>query len=465
MGRKATDVLPYSDLAIRAAIKEQVAVGSGRVELRVEGVPGLVLIARHTGVGAWHYFYSSKAGLRRKPKIGEYPATSLATARERAEDWRKIVVAGGDPVGEAEATALGTTFRELMDMRLAVGDLRPATAAQYRGMLELDAGPIMGTPASEITPRTIVKLIDARLGKSGANRQADYFKTTLSSVFKFGISRRIVEVNPTIGLGKRDVYVPRETVLSMEEVTELWLGLSAEAPMTGGEYKKHARPPRDFNISETVRAALKLTLLTGQRRGEVAGAKVSELVGLDGDAPLWIIPGNSVARARTARKIFGRTKNGSTQTVPLSRQAAQLFRDALACRLDATSEYVFPADAGRVRIGGVTRSPHIDPKSMTRANERFWSSKGRADLHVHDLRRTMATWMGEAEIAGDVIRLALNHSATDVTGRVYNHAKLARPLRAAMQAWADHVSPGAATDAGAGDGAGAGNVVRLREVA
>jgi len=459
MGRKIDAALAYSDQAVKTAIKEVVASGGERKEWRIEGVPGLVLRARHTGVGSWHFYYSGKAGARRKPKIGEYPSTALATARERADEWRRLVAAGGDPVGEAEAKAAGTTFGELVEMRLAVGDLRPGTVKAYRMMLDLDAASIMDTPASEVTSRQIVKLIDARLAKEGAFRQADYFKTALSSVFKFGVERRIVDANPTLGLGKRDSAVPRTRTMTSAELVTMWQGLSAEAPLTG-EPKRHkqGRVPRAFNLSASMRLVLRLLILTGQRRAEVVGARVSELRGLDGDSPHWVIPGDVKARGKTARVVFGRTKNGREQVVPLSRQAAELFREALALRQDASSPFVFPADERRVKVGAAPLHGHIDPKSVTRASKRFWQAQGVDDVTVHDCRRTMASWLGEQEMAGDVIRLALNHSATDVTGRVYNHAKLAGPLRRALSAWADHVT---------GEGVavvGSGNVVAFHKV-
>lgn len=458
MGRITSEALPFNDQAVRKVTREHTG---GKRDWRIDGVPGLVLRAKGGPTGGFTWFYTYTVdGLRRAPKIGEYPLQGLSDARDLADEWRKQVLAGADPIAQRHAAEVeGTTFRQLMDMRLAVGDIRPSTAAAYRKMLELDAGTIMESPASEVTARGIVKLIDKRLGKRGANRQADYFKTALSSVFKFGLSRRIVEVNPTIGLGKRDAGVPRTVTLTMEEVAVLWGGLSRGAELTGAVVRKHAQAARSFTVSAPVRAALQLMLLTGQRRGEIAGAKVSELVGLDTDAPAWVIPGDTKLRGRTARVVFGRTKNGNEQRVPLSRQAAQLFRDALALRADQRSHYVFPADLGRVKVGAAPRFPHIDPATLSRANDRFWSSAGKDGLHTHDLRRTMATWLGEAEIASDVIRLALNHSAVDVTGRVYNHAKLVGPLRRAMQMWADAVWDDGLSAAG---GHAASNVVALR---
>ena len=60
---------------------------------------------------------------------------------------------------------------------------------------------------------------------------------------------------------------------------------------------------------------------------------------------------------------------------------------------------------------------------------------------VHDLRRTMATWLGDQGTRPDVIDLILNHApaAQDVTRRHYNFAKLEPMVREALDAWGAYV--------------------------
>ena len=72
---------------------------------------------------------------------------------------------------------------------------------------------------------------------------------------------------------------------------------------------------------------MQLAILTAQRRTEVAGARLSELQGLDTSNPVWVIPGDVNKRGKI---IEGRTKNGREQKVPLSSEAAALFRKAIA---------------------------------------------------------------------------------------------------------------------------------------
>jgi integrase len=250
------------------------------------------------------------------------------------------------------------------------------------------------------------------------------------------MKRNLVSENPATGLGKRSPSVARTRVLTDDELRTLWLGLDRE----------------DTGVSWPVRAVLKLAFVTGQRRLECAGARKSELRDLDGTAPVWAIAGDTKAGGKV---VEGRTKNGKEQRVPLSKQAVAIFREAV--KRAGASECVFPADMKKVRIGRVSKYPHLHGDSITMGMHRLCFVLGLKDATIHDARRCIATWLGERGVRPDVIDMILNHApkVQDVTRRHYNHAVLAEPVRQALQAWADHI------DALAGQTAGASNVVRI----
>jgi hypothetical protein len=78
------------------------------------------------------------------------------------------------------------------------------------------------------------------------------------------------------------------------------------------------------------------------------------LAGLDGKSLTWTIPGNSLVRGTV---VEGRTNNGKEQVLPLSSQAAEMFREAIAASDDP--EFLFPARMTSVEIGKTPRTPHI----------------------------------------------------------------------------------------------------------
>ena len=100
----ATDIL--SDKAIKATLKAVVATGNTR---KVSDGAGLLLEARPTGAGWWRlrYWLDSREGMLR---LGTYPDVSLADARRRRDEARKLVAAGIDP---SEARKAGKARREI----------------------------------------------------------------------------------------------------------------------------------------------------------------------------------------------------------------------------------------------------------------------------------------------------------------------------------------------------------------
>ena len=177
-----------------------------------------------------------------------------------------------------------------------------------------------------------------------------------------------------------------------------------------------------------------------------------------GANPTWIIAGDTNERGKIIR---GRSKNAKAQRVPLSKQAAALFREAVKgarqCSDSAKADCVFPADLGKVAKGTSTVMPHIRGDSVSRAVLRFRKRAGLSDLTTHDLRRAIATWCGDNGVRPDVIDAILSHKPKDVTRLHYNLSTLDPLVRNALQGWADHLDRLVADE---GD-EGAGNVVQI----
>jgi integrase len=137
--------------------------------------------------------------------------------------------------------------------------------------------------------------------------------------------------------------------------------------------------------------------------------------------------------------------------VPLSSQAVALFTRAV--ELSNGSRYVFPADTLRVRKGKEARTPHIHGESVSRAMARLCERADLNDARVHDLRKTVTTWLRETRLtSSDVCDLILHHARKGVTASHYDFSTLEGPVRKALQDWADHVT---------GQTASASDVVRI----
>ena len=143
-------------------------------------------------------------------------------------------------------------------------------------------------------------------------------------------------------------------------------------------------------------------MLTGQRRGEVAGMRRDEI---DLDKALWSMPGT-------------RTKNGRPHVIPLCNQAVAILRGMT----QVESDYVFTATADRAITAFVKVKKRLDLRMPATP---AWT--------LHDIRRTCATGMADIGIQPHIIEAVLNHVSGHRAGvaGVYNRAAYAakRPRR------------------------------------
>lgn len=406
MAGKSRRVLPFNSQAVAKAP----SLNGKQTEYRIQGERGLVLVVTGDGVGSYYYRYQIGKGLARKfrsEKIGRRDEISLQAARGKAGELRLAVGAGSDPVAEKEARTKARTLRQLFAYRREKDQGRAAsTLAGYQATLEADVfGELGDLPAAEITADQIARILENVEARS--KHSAHKARSAIGSTYRWALKRRLVKINPTVGLGFTHASKPRNRVLTEDELRSLWQGIETEP-----------------GLSEAMRLLLKLAILTGQRMGEVAGASKSEL-SLNTSNPKWRIPAERMKR------------KSREQIVPLSEQGVALFKRAI--ELSGDSEFVFPADQGRVRVGKEARTPHINRESGSKAMARLREKIGLDDARMHDMRKCITTWLRERGTSSDVCDMILHHTRPGVTAAFYDFATLEGPVREALQRWADHV--------------------------
>lgn len=124
-----------------------------------------------------------------------------------------------------------------------------------------------------------------------------------------------------------------------------------------------------------------------------------------------------------------RTKNGKPHELPLSALACDIVREA--SKAAGKSPWLFP--------GEITGEP-VRRDTLKHQPIALRAALGMEPWRSHDLRRTVATWLGENGYPGEVIERILNHSKQGVTDRHYNHSALREPMRRALEAWAEALS-------------------------
>ena len=222
----------------------------------------------------------------------------------------------------------------------------------------------------------------------------------VSRLFSFAVERDWIEANPAMRIVKPGDEKSRDRVLSREELRELWTALhQTEAKDANG--RKLSR------LSQTLNDAFIVMLLTAQRCGEVCRMQWREV---DLATGWWTIPGDI-------------SKNHDPHRVPLTAPVIEVLRRR---RFGADERYVF--------------SNHRHTCVSARAKKAASTlSKGLSfEFRAHDLRRTAASFMGEAGVDRFHIAHVLNHrSVTHSTvTAIYDRYRYDKEKRAALETWA-----------------------------
>jgi integrase len=191
--------------------------------------------------------------------------------------------------------------------------------------------------------------------------------------------------NPVAATNKREER-SRDRVLTDTELTAIW----------------HALPDSNFGT------ILRLLTLTGQRLGEVAGLRWSEI---DFERDVILLSGE-------------RTKNHRAHDIPMARGV----REILQAQPRREREFVFGYRGGT--YAGWSPMKHaIDERA------------GVSGWVIHDLRRSVATGMAGIGIQPHIIEAVLNHVSGHKGGiaGIYNRATYAQEKALALARWDEHV--------------------------
>ncbi len=235
---------------------------------RFEG-HGFGLRVRPDGARTWVLVYTAPDGRRRRVTLGSYPDMTLAEARGAAEDARDTLRAGGDPIDERQAErdrvqAEATERRRAPTLTQAFDDyLRLAVRPRLRRpqAVERDVGayilPELGhLKVRDLRRRDVAAVLD-EIRSRGALHQAEMVRARLATFLNWCAERELIEASPIAGMKPQTRSTPRDRALSDDEIVTLWGWLDGGA------------------VSDNVRDALRLILLTGQRPGEVLGLRWS----------------------------------------------------------------------------------------------------------------------------------------------------------------------------------------------
>jgi integrase len=339
---------------------------------------GLVLVASTRGS---RWIYRSQAnGRQRQATIGQYPAISLAEAREK---WAAMRSEGLD--GKAADTRSTTTLEALADRFITAQRAKGRRSWQRTQkvlatrLLERHGGMTLGEVTPEILEDCYLHLVDSQPGAS------HNIKAAISAMFGWAHEQRLL---PTGMQAMKLRKAPKA------QVKEYYPGPADLRMMLGGLAGMN---PADAAI-------IRFQLLTGSRISEAREAVWSEI---DLAERRWTIP---AARMKAKRP----------HTVMLSDQALALLESQ-------------PTRAGRV-FGQRAHETTIKAWAKRRAELGLPDEYG---THCH--RKSLLTWVAENGGGRDIRdRLSAHSKGTDSDSH-YQLSTLNREAAEWWQRWADRI--------------------------
>ena len=395
-------------------LKSLKAPATGRTEVVDMRCAGLAFRITAAGSCSWSFrFRDPRTGKVTRSTIGTYPEITLTDARTKANDLRKSVAKGVNPVEEkrkARVEANDKVFSVVAKRFLEEHSRRKKRSADADDRnLRLHVLPKWKDRIIDAIERRDVITLTEGLMKAGKPSLANKCQALISTIFSFAVDADLVKANPCSRLRKRGTETAGTRILSDIEIPLFW--------------RRSVLPP----VSRSVGLALRLTLLTAARADEAAGLSHAELEYLDDpERAAWILPS-------------GRSKNRRPHYVPLSRMAVATIKSAIELTPDG-AEYIFPS---RVQRGGPING-HALAVAMRRLSEKIDGDGSKtwkvAPPTPQDLRRTVSTRLASLGIPQEDVSAALNHVRQDVTGKHYDLYKRAKEKRLALNLWATSVA-------------------------
>jgi integrase len=376
---------------------------TGRLMLWDALLPGFGVRITDKGSKSWVVMYrlGGRETARQRLTLGKYPALSLAKAREQARS-------AFDDVARGRVPALATKKHEQLETFTAVArefverhaKMQNRSWRETERILRRYVTPAWGPRAiGDITRQDVIRLLDGLVDR-GAPVMAKQTHSTIRKLFNWAVDRGLIATSPCMRLPAPARAKDRDRVLSDEELVDVWRGSD--------------------QLGWPFGPVIKLLILTGQRRQEVASMRWPDA---DFDRALWTLP----------REV---TKTDRAHEVPLSAEALVILRSLPKVH----TELIFTTN-GRGPVANFS----VAKLRLDNAITTDRASRGLPPVppyHLHDLRRTLASGVARLGTAPHVIEKILNHQSGVISGvaAVYNRHAYLDQKRQALVVWGVHVS-------------------------
>lgn len=362
---------------------------------------GMYLEIFPNGTKSWRMKYRV-GGKEKRVVFGVYPTVTLAEARTKRDEAKRILAAGGDPGQEKQAEkqakvmAVANSFE-----RLALEwheHKRPNWSAGYSSdileYLKKDIFPYIGTRSiTDIKPAEVLAVL-RKMEQRGVLDKLKKTRQACRQIFTYAVITGRAENNPVVDLASA-LKAPKQKHyphLLLEQIPEFLRALD------------------NYSGSLVTRNATRLLMLTGLRTIEL---RASEWTDIDFNKGIWNIPAE-------------RMKMRRPHIVPISNQVKELLEEVH--QLTGRGKYVFPGrnDAGK-------------PMSEASINQVIKRIGYDGKATGHGFRHTMSTILHEQGYNTAWIETQLAHVDKNSIRGTYNHAQYLDGRREMLQWYADYM--------------------------
>lgn len=371
---------------------------------RIFDEKGLYLEIMPNGSKYWRMKYRFN-GKDKRIAFGVFPEVSLANARDRRDEARKLVAAGTDPAFARKEDRRQRLLRSINTFESVAmawhsnQDVKwsPYYSAMVLHRLKSDVFPYIGNrPAAEITPLELLETIK-RIEKRGAHELARRALRVCGQIYQYAIPNGLAERNPAADLSAA-LAPHKRTHFAALDIKELPGFL-------------HALERNDARLYQQTRNAVRLLMLTFTRTRELIEATWDEF---DLENATWEIPA-------------ARMKMRKAHIVPLSRQAIEILKDQK--EMAGKWKWVFPN-----QVRPITS---MSNNTILFAIGRL-GYKGR--MTGHGFRALAMTAIKEKlGYRHEVVDRQLAHAPRNSVDAAYDRAQFLDDRKKMMQEWSDYI--------------------------
>ena len=385
-----------SAIEIGRAVKRRCSLNDGH---------GLYFVSRPPNGASWMFRFS-RHGKDRWMGLGQYPTVSLADARTRADDARRLLLDDIDPIEHRRQHRAQTklqiakrvTFVGCAGQYIAshqAGWRNPKHRQQWDNTLKTYAHPILGTlPVAAIDTGLVVKVLQPIW--TTKPETASRLRGRIESILDWATARGFRQGdNPARWRGHLENLLPHHS--KVHRVVHHAALPYAELPDFLTKFRAQ---------DGTAARALEFAILTAARTGEVIGASWSEINRTD---QLWTIPAD-------------RMKASKEHRVPLSDRSLAILETTTPETI-APDAFVFPGSKAEKPLSNM-------------AFLMLLRRMDRGDLTAHGFRSTFRDWCAErTSFPNEVCEMALAHTVGSKVEAAYRRGDMFDKRRKLMDAW------------------------------